>query len=301
MSQIFISYRREDSAGHAGRLQEALERHFGEDSVFRDVEDLPPGRSFPEALAARLESSDAMLVVIGVRWLHAERDGVPRLSLPDDYVRMEVSHALSRGIPVVPVLIDETPMPGPAELPEALRGLAERHAMRIADAGWPDDVARLIAALEVALGERSPTPLRRRRVLLGGAGAVAAMLAVWAVWALWPQAPGPLEGTWQARVRYEWGDEHVERFRFERAGDTVDGTASFLGTDRAIDQVSWDAGQLRFVTHSRAQAGDETREITHRYRITREGERLKVTYVAQGGFSPESPQVFYAEAAPPRP
>ena len=293
MSQIFISYRREDSAGHAGRLQEALERHFGDDSVFRDVEDLPPGRSFPEALAARLDGSDVMLVVIGSRWLRAERDGVPRLSLPDDYVRMEVSRALDKGIPVVPVLIDETPMPQPGELPDALRGLAERHAVRVADAGWPDDVARLIAALETALGERSPTPVRHRRSLLGAAAIGAALLVAWT---LWPQAPEPPVGVWQATVRYSWGDAHVERFRFERAGASIEGTASFLGVDRAIDEVSWADGQLRFVTHSRATAGDETREITHRYRIAREGERLKVTYVAQGGFSPESPLVYFAEA-----
>lgn len=296
MSQIFISYRREDSAGHAGRLQEALERHFGDDSVFRDVEDVPPGRSFPEALAARLDGSDAMLVLIGSRWLRAERDGVRRLTVPDDYVRMEVAHALTKGIPVVPVLIDETPMPEAGELPDVLRALAERHAVRVADAGWPDDVARLIAALEAALGTRRPTPLRRRWI----AGAVVAA-ALLAVWALWPQAPAPPIGAWLATVRYDWGDERVERFRFERAGAALDGTASFLGIDLAIDEASWNDGQLRFITRSRATMGDETREITHRYRITREGERLKVTHVAQGGFGSESPLVFYAEAARPQP
>nr|HQU90610.1 toll/interleukin-1 receptor domain-containing protein [Denitromonas sp.] len=136
MSQIFISYRREDSAGHAGRLEEALERHFGAHSVFRDVEDLPPGQPFPAALEARLHSADLALVLIGPRWLTAERDGVQRLSLSDDYVRMEVSRALGRGIPVVPVLLDDAVLPAEDELPADLRPLVQRHAVRVSDAGW---------------------------------------------------------------------------------------------------------------------------------------------------------------------
>jgi len=37
MRAIFISYRREDAEGQAGRLFNDLARYFGEDSVFMDV------------------------------------------------------------------------------------------------------------------------------------------------------------------------------------------------------------------------------------------------------------------------
>ena len=44
MPKIFISYRRDDSAGHAGRLYDRLEGHFGQGQVFMDV-DVPVNRA----------------------------------------------------------------------------------------------------------------------------------------------------------------------------------------------------------------------------------------------------------------
>ena len=41
--QIFISYRREDTAGRAGRLFDALVGRFGERDVFQDVAGIAPG------------------------------------------------------------------------------------------------------------------------------------------------------------------------------------------------------------------------------------------------------------------
>ncbi|MCB1952702.1 MAG: toll/interleukin-1 receptor domain-containing protein [Zoogloeaceae bacterium] len=294
MSQIFISYRREDSAGHAGRLEEALERHFGAHSVFRDVEDLPPGQPFPAALEARLHSADLALVLIGPRWLTAERDGVQRLSLSDDYVRMEVSRALGRGIPVVPVLLDDAVLPAEDELPADLRPLVQRHAVRVSDAGWADDVARLIAALTAELGEQRRPPSMHRRAALAG---VAVVLAGGAWWWLGPKTPPFPAGVWQAEVRYHWGDTYQERFEFELAGNAVLGSASFLGRAHALEETDWRDGQLIFVTHSESTMGSETRTSTHRYFITREGEQLKVRYSTAGGFESPPPMVFLASPA----
>ncbi|MBT0961287.1 toll/interleukin-1 receptor domain-containing protein [Denitromonas iodatirespirans] len=295
MSQIFISYRREDSAGHAGRLEEALERHFGAHSVFRDVEDLLPGQPFPDALQARLQSADLVLVLIGPHWLSAERDGTPRLSLPDDYVRMEVTRALARDIPVVPVLLDDTPMPVAADLPADMRPLLQRHAVRVSDDGWADDVARLVAALDAALGGRRRVASQRRRV---AALALALALAIGAAW--WfamPATPFPA-GVWVADVRYHWGATHQERFEFERVGDAVHGSASFLGRPRALTDAHWDDGRLSFTTQSESVMDDESRVTTHRYLITRDGEQLKVRYSTSGGFDPAPPMVFQATRAP---
>ena len=290
--QIFISYRRDDSAGHAGRLEEALERHFGPASVFRDVEDLTPGRPFADALAQRLASAEVALVLIGPHWLEARQDGAKRLWLDDDYVRKEIVLALGRGIPVVPVLIDETPMPLADALPDALRPLAARHAVRVSDAGWGDDVKRLIAALDALLpGARVASAPRRRRVLIGAA---ALGLAVLAGLVLWPSGPPFPAGTWRADVRYPWGDRYDEAFVFERHGDTVSGSAGFLGTPRAIVDGRWRDGLLSFVTHSVSTLGSEDRTLTHRYHITRDGEVLRVRYVQEGGFSSDPPLSFEA-------
>ena len=53
-NRVFISYRRDDAAGYAGRLEESLERRLGRGSVFRDVLDLAPGEDFVDAIRARL-------------------------------------------------------------------------------------------------------------------------------------------------------------------------------------------------------------------------------------------------------
>ena len=48
--RIFISYRRADSAGYAGRIYDRLTAHFGEDAVFMDVDTIEAGVDFVEVL-----------------------------------------------------------------------------------------------------------------------------------------------------------------------------------------------------------------------------------------------------------
>ena len=40
---VFISYRREDASGHAGRLYDNLVASIGNDRVFMDVDAIAPG------------------------------------------------------------------------------------------------------------------------------------------------------------------------------------------------------------------------------------------------------------------
>jgi hypothetical protein len=49
-SKVFISYRRDDSAGHAGRVHDRLEREFGSDLLFMDVDAIPLGVNFFKVL-----------------------------------------------------------------------------------------------------------------------------------------------------------------------------------------------------------------------------------------------------------
>lgn len=68
--RIFISYRRADSAGHAGRLKDDQSRLLG-DRVFMDVSDIGPGADFEEVLRTELASCGVVLAIIGPRWLAA--------------------------------------------------------------------------------------------------------------------------------------------------------------------------------------------------------------------------------------
>ena len=304
--RVFISYRRDDAAGYAGRLEEALERSLGHGSVFRDVIDIAPGADFAEAIRARLGGAQTVLVLIGPRWAGGEAPGTRRIDDTRDFVRLEVQVALDSGARVVPVLLPGARMPTEAELPAPLQPLARRQAMNLGDTHWGADIERLLAAIGAA---------PRRRVwpaLLGAALLAAALAGGWSL--LRPQPPPQpqpvarppdvgdrLVGVWVAPVRYAWGDRYEERFEFKRHAGELTGTAAFLGYPRAIEKLRIDGPNLHFETHSRSSMGNETRELTHAYAAELRGqpphEVLAIRLHSSGGFQSLQPLEFEARRA----
>ena len=123
-----MSYRREDSAGWAGRLVDDLAGRFGAANVFQDIHSIRPGMDFLDAINDMLQNSDCALVVIGPAWLSLKDEaGKRRLDDTSDYVRLEVATALRR-LPVIPVLVGGAKMPAPALLPDDIKALARRNA-----------------------------------------------------------------------------------------------------------------------------------------------------------------------------
>ena len=68
--RIFISYRRADSAGYAGRIYDRLTAHFGVDAVFMDVDTIEAGVDFVEVLQNAVQSCDVLVALIGRGWLN---------------------------------------------------------------------------------------------------------------------------------------------------------------------------------------------------------------------------------------
>jgi hypothetical protein len=178
MPRIFISYRRDDAAGDAGRLADHLHRRFGASHVFLDIDTIDAGTDFVQVLQDSLQQTAAMLVVIGRHWTSLlGADGVRRLDDPNDFVRREVETALGRKIPVVPVLVQGAPLPRKEDLPEALAGLVTRQAAKLDHAEFHDDCERLCDRLAPLIlnGSSDRTSLLRR---WWPAAAVVATLAV---------------------------------------------------------------------------------------------------------------------------
>lgn len=302
---IFISYRRDDSAGYARALYDALAQRFGAEHVFMDVDDLRGGQAFADAIRHAVGDAKALLVLIGRRWRGEGPDGRSRLDDPADFVHQEVLAGLQRGLRVVPVLLDGTPMPVAAQLPPALQGLAERHAVALGGADWEAGLQRLLAALDDL-----PRPGRRRRGLWLAAGGAVALLAGVAGWrALQPAPPPPppppparaaVNGEWEAEVVYDWDNARVaERFRFAGEGDTLYGTASFLRAPRGVLEARVDAQGLSFVTRTDESMDGQTRTKTHRYRGRLQGDTLHFVMQTEGGFQSHVPIEFTARRVAP--
>lgn len=306
MSGIFLSYRRDDSAGFAGRLADALEQAFGIGSVFRDVDDIRPGEDFVTTIQDRLAEVDVVLVMIGPRWLGAAAEGRRRLDDPEDFVRREIEAALASRRKLIPVLVGGATMPAETDLPQALAGLARHQAVVLADADWRGDVARLTEALQPHLAQ----PGRRRRGLALGLAALALVLAagIWSVFrfGLGEASPGAADvaGRWSAEVKYEWGDRHKETFEFRDQGGRVAGTATYLTGRLGIEAASLEGDWLRFETRSQEQLGSDQpwKEVVHRYagQITPTG--IRFTLQSGGGYSVHPPIEFIAQRVPdPKP
>lgn len=149
MDGIFISYRRDDSAGYAGRLYDRLAAHFGAGRVFMDVEGIEPGLDFVDAIEEAVSSCRVLIAVIGDEWTNsADAAGRRRLDDPNDFIRLETGAALKRGIRVVPVLVGGAVMPLAAELPEELKALTRRQAIEINHKQWEASTGELIRTLE---------------------------------------------------------------------------------------------------------------------------------------------------------
>ena len=148
MAGIFISYRRDDSAGFAGRLYNDLLEHFGSGYIFRDIATLIPGEPFPRAIEQALSTCHILIVVIGQQWLTSvDAKGQRRLDDQDDFVRMEIEGAFRRRMRVIPVLVQGASMPKPQDLSQSLVPLTQLHAVELTDFHWKSDIGRLIETL----------------------------------------------------------------------------------------------------------------------------------------------------------
>jgi hypothetical protein len=224
--RVFVSYRREDASGHAGRLYDALAERFGDENVFMDVDTIEVGADFAETITRAVTSCDALIALIGRDWATVKDEtGRRRIDDPDDFVRLELETALERDIAVLPVCVRGASYPTEEDLPPPLAPLARRQGTDLRDTAWRDDVRRLIERLEsiVRPGAARRRPWWRTRRALA---AVAVLVAVVAAVAVALLRDGSVTGssafpnsaeqqllafvpelTQPTCVRIDWGDE----------------------------------------------------------------------------------------------
>jgi hypothetical protein len=150
--QIFISYRRQETAYPANSLYKRLAERYGHDQVFMDVDTIKPGDDFVATITTAVNSCDVLLALIGDRWLTiTDSEGQRRIDDPHDFVRLEIETALAHDVRVIPLLVDGATMPRAADLPTSIAGLAFRQALELSPNRFDLDLDRLLKVLDETL------------------------------------------------------------------------------------------------------------------------------------------------------
>jgi hypothetical protein len=228
MPGIFISYRRDDAGGHAGRLCDRLNARFGKEQIFRDLDTIPAGEDFVEAIQEAVGECNVLLALIGKKWLTmSDAEGRRRLDDETDLVRLEIAAALQRKVKVIPVLVQGALMPQAHDLPADLEPLARRNAFSLTDAGWDADVMRLMEAIQ---------PRRRwPRYVLIALGVVA--LILFSKYAPFTQPPDDATVTAAVKAAFS-NDSQLGSFPIEV--ETAQGIVRLIGTvptERDVDRA----------------------------------------------------------------
>ena len=169
MSTIFISYRQSDTPGEARSLFDTLTTRFPGVDIYFDVEEPQVGMDFVSRFQAVVPKSAAVVVLIGPKWTQMkDRAGRRRLEREDDYVRLELTGALTANVPLIPVLIQGAEMPREDELPDVLKPLAHRTAVVLRHDRWNADVENVISSLQVPLQRIAVGSAQWKRIRLTG-------------------------------------------------------------------------------------------------------------------------------------
>jgi hypothetical protein len=164
MAKIFISYRRDDAKGVAGRVSDRLKAHFGENEVFFDVEANYSGK-FLDRIKTEADSCEVMVVLIGQNWLTTRgKDGRSRLFESDDFVRIECRIGLEKGA-VIPTIVEDARLPEKNQLPEDIAQIVAYNAVEIRHTHFDDGVKKLIGIIAEKV---SPNPAAAERKTSSG-------------------------------------------------------------------------------------------------------------------------------------
>lgn len=270
MSNIFISYRREDAAPWAGRICDRLEAAFGANHVFMDVQDIAPGTDFVEAIESRVASCEVLIAVIGPKWL----DTLRARAQDSDYVEHEIQAALRRNVRVVPVLVGGAKLPAERDLPAGLSTLARRQAVELRDSAFDQDVTEFVAAMR-------PRNSPRRIIWAILIASVVLALAGTAIFLLQSQGRAAIDGVWIARLQAGGQRPYTIRLHLELAGKSLTGQVEYPTGAAAIQEGTLEDGRLSFFTVHTPQFADQPAKITTRGQVR--GREIDLTITTEAG------------------
>ena len=151
--KIFLSYRTADMDGQApfyvGKIFQRFSQNYGAGNIIMDMNIVPPGARFDGYVKGMVGQADVVVVIIGPQWAELMRH---RAKEAQDFVRAEVEAALLLDLPIVPVVVDDTVMPTPSDLPESVEGITGKQRFRLTSgAELNSQLGRLIHHIDAAV------------------------------------------------------------------------------------------------------------------------------------------------------
>lgn len=283
MNGCFISYRRQDSGGHAGRLMDRLAARFGGDQVFMDVQDIAPGQNFAVSIEQTLARCSHVLAVVGPRWLEMLK---ARADAGEDLVRDEIVVGMKRGLTVIPVLVGGARMPASADLPVELSGFGRCQAVEIRDDRFDDDCADLVTFLgsggapgRIWLSRRAKTALATAAFVVLGA----------TTYYLRPTPAEPpaaaafsLTGDWNGQFQKPGQPVYRVRLRLAQTGQMLAGSVVYpTGEGPIVESRIAEDGSFSFATSHTPQFASEPATIRFQGQVV-DG-RLQLVSSDEGG------------------
>ncbi|MEL7031280.1 MAG: TIR domain-containing protein [Pseudomonadota bacterium] len=150
MTKLFLSYRREDSKHATGRLYLEMRKEFSSRDIFFDVENIEGGVDFVDKLESTVARSDVLLALIGRKWNEEKR-----LLDTRNHVRRELAAANSNGVAILPILIDDAPIPSRLNLPEELQFILKLNALRLRHESFSSDASVILDSVRGLIIARS--------------------------------------------------------------------------------------------------------------------------------------------------
>ncbi len=281
--KIFISYRRDDAKAEARSIYQHIQRVYGRDGIFMDVDSIQKGLDFTKVLGKSLSETSVMLVVMGRTWLsQQDASGHRRLDDPADFVRLEIASALKRDIHVIPVRVDGARLPRVEELPDDIKGLVLRQGTAITHEnfdsdlrGLEDDLRRIVDPGQPAASGKWP--------LIGTATAALVLAAGIGMWSLTrgpTLAPVPRSdaATTDLQVAATAALRQQDDDRQKKEGEVRRRVEEELSQEA---RKSAEATRLAAAEAARHQAQEDARRQLERTRLEAEAEALQRMHAEQ--------------------
>jgi hypothetical protein len=270
---VFLSYRREDTAAYALLLQEQLSKSLPEAHVFMDLDSIEPGQDFGEVIGGALDSCAVFVALIGRQWATITDDkGRPRLYNPDDWVRSEVETALDRGVPVIPVLVDGARPLREELLPAALDELARLNALALSYDRYQYDADRLVKLIQQVLAAAPGTGTGHQSPPAAGAGALAARRDIRPDENAPSEVPAPAEVSQTLpQVAGRWRDNFGYQVQIQQNGAAI----TTVTSDASGNPVSQGQGTIKGRTITYTAGGPSGQAVQGELTVSPDGNMIQ--------------------------